>query len=289
MATTEQQPIFGITLPARETPRVSVVIPTLNEERDLPNLLDALANQTFRDFEIIIADANSPDRTREIADAAGCRIVEGGLPGPGRNVGADAARGELVLFLDADVAPEPDFLKKTITEFDERGLDIATCPAVPLKTRMSDAMMLSSYNAYMLLTQNIWPHAPGFCILIKRDLHMAMGGFDETVAVAEDHEYASRAARRGTFGVMITAHIPVSTRRFDSDGRFMTSIKYVMMALHRALVGEIKEDNRFFTYRFGHHYDETDRQRIMDILQQSPTDLAKRYAEVLRRQINLFD
>ena len=76
--------IFGYPTAASPAPRVSVVIPTLNEERDLPNLLHALRAQTFQDFDVVVADAGSPDNTRNIAHAHDCRIVEGGLPGRGR-------------------------------------------------------------------------------------------------------------------------------------------------------------------------------------------------------------
>lgn len=290
MRSSSQQPIFGTTTPAASAPRVSVVVPTLNEEKDLPHLLEALANQTFRDFEVIIADAGSSDSTRDIASAHGYRIVDGGLPGPGRNAGADAATGDYLLFLDADVLPEPDFLQSMIAEATERNLAIATCPAEPATNHVADALILSSYNAYVLLTQSIWPHAPGFCILIKRDLHIAMDGFDETIHVAEDADYTKRAARRGQFGMIVTARIPVSTRRFQNDGRFLTSIKYVTWDLHRALFGEITRDKSdLFTYKFGHHNNNEERQRIMDILQQSPSDLAKRYVEIIKKQLSIFD
>lgn len=63
------------------TPRISIVIPTLNEAAYLSTLLDSLKTQTFRGFEIIVADANSTDRTREIALEHGARVVQGGMPG----------------------------------------------------------------------------------------------------------------------------------------------------------------------------------------------------------------
>ena len=125
---------------------------------------------------------------------------------------------------------------------------------------------------------------------MKRDLHMAMNGFDEDVHVAEDADYARRAAKRGRFGILVTKHIPVSTRRFENDGRFLTSMKYVTWDLHRALFGEITLDRKErFAYKFGHHNEAIDRQRLMEILQQSPTDIAKKYLDIIKRQISLFE
>ena len=83
--------------------KLSIIIPTYNEENYLPLLLKSIQAQNFSDYEIIIADAGSQDRTREIARDADCRVVDGGLPAVGRNRGAESAQGEYLLFLDADV------------------------------------------------------------------------------------------------------------------------------------------------------------------------------------------
>ena len=81
---------------------ISIVIPAYNEERYLPILLDCIKKQTYKNHEIIVADANSTDSTRQIAKKYGCKVVKGGMPGIGRNNGAKAAKGEMLLFLDAD-------------------------------------------------------------------------------------------------------------------------------------------------------------------------------------------
>ena len=60
--------------------KLSIIIPTYNEEWYLPKLLDSLDNQTFSDFEIIVADNHSKDCTVSVAKKHGCRVVKGGLP-----------------------------------------------------------------------------------------------------------------------------------------------------------------------------------------------------------------
>jgi glycosyltransferase involved in cell wall biosynthesis len=65
---------------------LSVVIPTLNEEKYLPCLLHALRQQTYPPCEIIIADAHSSDRTRTAALRHSCRVVPGGRPAQGSNL-----------------------------------------------------------------------------------------------------------------------------------------------------------------------------------------------------------
>jgi len=74
---------------------LSIIIPTLNEENYLPFLLESIKNQDFKDYEIIVADAGSHDKTREIAKNFGCKVVSGGLPAKGRNEGTKFSRGNL--------------------------------------------------------------------------------------------------------------------------------------------------------------------------------------------------
>ena len=94
---------------------LSIVIPTMNEEEVLPKLLASIKSQDFDDYEIIISDNFSKDRTREIAESYGARVVDGGMPGPGRNRGAEAAKGDKLLFLDADVImPHEKFLSNIV-------------------------------------------------------------------------------------------------------------------------------------------------------------------------------
>ena len=75
--------------------KLSIIIPTYNEEEYLHKLLDSIKSQSFSDYEIIVADANSKDNTREIAISYGCKVVNGGLPAIGRNNGAKVAEGRL--------------------------------------------------------------------------------------------------------------------------------------------------------------------------------------------------
>lgn len=229
---------------------LTVVIPTKNEEVYLPKLLASLATQTLQPKAIIVADAHSTDRTREIARAAGAQVIDGGLPGVGRNRGAEQATTPYVLFLDADVElTDPTSLARMMDGMRKRGLDIATCEVSPLEAGKVDQLLHGAYNRYAKVVQHIFPHAPGFCILVRRSVHKKIKGFDETVIFCEDHEYVQRAARVGRFGVL-DVKVPVSIRRLERDGRFQTACKYVLAELHLATVGPIRHN--LFNYTFGH-------------------------------------
>lgn len=240
-----------------ETIMISIVIPTLNEERYLPLLLESLRRQTLKDFEVIVADAGSTDGTREAALLWGCRVIEGGLPAKGRNCGVRAAKGEWIVFLDADVVLPHDFLERALTEIRRRRLDIASPFIAPLNGKKIDKFFFGVYNWYSMLTRPVYPHAPGFCIFARRDLHEAIDGFNEATVLAEDHDYVLKASRTGKFGLLRRIRVPVSMRRFDKDGRVNIAFKYMAAEAHRIFLGPINSD--VFRYRFGHYHERSGR------------------------------
>src|SRR3989338_8659745 len=97
-----------------KTPFFSVIIHTLNEEKYLPNLLNSLKKQTYKDFEIIILDANSQDKTTEIAQLYKTKFPvlkilkkkKSTLPHH-RNIAASKTKGRYLVFLEADVILKP--------------------------------------------------------------------------------------------------------------------------------------------------------------------------------------
>ena len=219
------------------TRRLSVIVPTLNEAAYLPGLLDMLGAQTRPPDEIIIADAGSTDGTVDLARARGARVVRGGMPAVGRNAGARAATGDLFLFLDADVVPPPDFIARSVEEFESERYAIATSLIAALDGDLVDQVIAKATNLYFLVMQPISPHAPGFCILVRRAIHDEIGGFDESLRLSEDIDYARRASRYGKFGVLTSTRIPVSMRRVEKEGLVGLGLKYAWCEIY-ALAGK---------------------------------------------------
>jgi glycosyltransferase involved in cell wall biosynthesis len=248
--------------------KVSIVIPTLNEEQLLPLLLASIERQSCRDYEIIVADAGSTDRTRDVAGSFGATIVDGGLPGPGRNAGAERAQGEYLFFLDADVQLPDDFLENAVYELDDRYLDLATCEIRPLSTHVLDQVVHRFINATVRASLRIDPKAMGFCIFVLRRLWQRIGGFDETVRVGEDAEFVKRAAKLSQLHWLSSVHIDVSVRRFEKEGRLAHIKKGIRLNLHRALKGEVRSDAIEYEFaRYDEGPDEHSRKLIRKIEQ----------------------
>lgn len=198
---------------------LSIIIPTYNEEEYLPKLLDSIKSQSFDDYEIIVADANSTDKTREIAESYGCIVVDGGLPGVGRNNGARVAKGEYLLFLDSDLVLTDDYLRNVIYEFRMEHLGIAITQMLPLSDKTTDKLFHDFANYFMIGVEKIKPHGAGcYGMIAKRSLHEELGGFDESLTFGEDTDYIERLAQKERFRVIRNAKIGVSTRRLEEEG-----------------------------------------------------------------------
>jgi glycosyltransferase involved in cell wall biosynthesis len=228
---------------------LSIIIPTLNEEKYLPLLLESLSKQTYQNFEIIVADNHSIDGTPSIASRAEAKLVRGGLPARGRNNGARVAKNEWLLFLDADVILPPDFLEKAMSELEKSNFSVATCLVSPLSDKQIDKFLLGATNLYTQAVKNIFPHAPGFCIFCKKETHQLVGGFNEEIKLGEDIDYVFRSSKVGNFGLLNDIRVPVSVRRLDKDGRFNISVKYLAAEAHIIFLGPICSN--IFNYEFG--------------------------------------
>jgi glycosyltransferase involved in cell wall biosynthesis len=198
---------------------ISIIIPTFNEASYLPRLLASIRDQDYQDYEIIIADNASRDRTRGIARAHGARVVEGGVPGIGRNRGAKAARGEYLLFLDADTVLPPGFISSIMARFEKDFVDICVPWIRPIDgTNPIYRTIFQFSNTFFKLMEVIQPQGLGVCILTTRRLHDRIGGFSEKVRVSEDFDYINRASLVGRFRVYSHVFVYHSVRRYKAEG-----------------------------------------------------------------------
>lgn len=232
---------------------ISIVIPSLNEERYLPLLLSSIEDNNFSDKEIILADAGSTDKTLEIAKRYNCIIAKGGLPAFGRNEGAKLAKGDIILFLDSDVIVSSDFLDRSVKEFKDKNFDIASFCLIPSSNSKIVKFLLNIfYNYPILVLEKILPHA-AMGIMVKTDFFHKTGGFDMSIKLAEDHYFArfAKSKFKAKVGLIKSSKLFISDRRFKADGWVATGLKYLFCELYMIFIGPAKSN--IFVYKFNHY------------------------------------
>lgn len=265
---------------------LSIIIPTYTEEEYLPVLLESIKQQDFRDYEIIVADANSKDNTVKIAEEYGCIVVEGGMPAVGRNNGAKVAKGEYLLFLDSDLKLTEDYLAKVIYEFKMERLGIAITQMKPLSKKTEDKLLHDLANLFMISVEKIKPHGAGcYGIIAKRELHERCGGFNEELTFGEDTEYIERLAKKERFKVLRNAKIGVSTRRLEEEGLATLAKQYGKSTVNDFL--GIRTEASDLNYGFDHGKEYVSKHKLDKIaLESEKLDQLKNSYDESKQKIN---
>src|SRR5689334_5293479 len=194
------------TIGSNAAPRISVVMPVYNSERLLGECLSALRASTFDDYEIVIVDDSSTDKSRDIAAAHGARVVpSGGRLGPGRarNKGVEHARGDIVFFIDSDVVVRPDTLARLAAAFDRdaglSGLMAVQSPSMRFRNLCSVYKNLWMHYTYVRRAGEDVPLFYTTAAAIRRADFLASGGFDANYVDPniEDTDYGQKLARQG--------------------------------------------------------------------------------------------
>jgi len=168
----------------------------------------------------------------------------------GRNKGTEAANGDLLLFLDADVILPKNFFTKALKEFQERNLDVVTFCLEPQTEKKTKKILFELfYNLPILIFEKILSHASQ-AILVKKALHKHIGGFDQQIKFAEDHSYVRKAKKFGRYGILKSTRVLSSLRRFEKEGWLPLYLKYILADFYTVFFGDIKKD--IFKYEFGH-------------------------------------
>ncbi|MGF1688174.1 glycosyltransferase [Photobacterium japonica] len=238
---------------------ISIVIITLNEEKRIGRLLDDLSKQSHRNFEVIVVDSNSDDNTCLVAQG-----FEHALPALtvhnmqqrgaslGRNTGARLAQHERLLFLDADVRLAPTFLTNALYELDQRKLDVAGAYMGAENLSMGYRLGYAAFNTGLFLTAFFFPTAVGACLFSTRRVHEDIGGFDESIVLCEDCDYAKRAAKTWRWR-MIPVSFWFDPRRLEQEGFMKMGMTYLKANVRRFFKGEMR--NNEMEYKFGHYKD----------------------------------
>lgn len=220
--------------------KYSIIIPTLNEEKLLPQLLEQLSADiplAGSDYEIIISDGGSRDATEMIAKRFDCNFIkhESSIKeniSAGRNKGGKIARGEWLVFLNADVRLANvkkffNFLESKV--YSSSYLAVGGHVKVfPEEEIFSDKLYHGFYYYYFHLLNFIgMGNGRGECQIIRKDIFMRLGGYDENLAAGEDFDLFKRIKKIGK--ILLTDELLVfeSPRRFRRFGYFTVTMLWL--------------------------------------------------------------
>ena len=178
--------------PLPHYPKVSVVICAYNAERTMDACLASLADLRYPNYEVLIVNDGSKDRTSEIAEQyPGFTLIN--QPNRGlsvaRNVGMQAARGEIVAYTDSDCVVDPDWLTYLVYKFVRGGFVAVGGPNFP----PPEASAVATYVAaspggptHVLLNDEVAEHIPGCNMAFTKQALLGVGGFEPIFAAAGD-------------------------------------------------------------------------------------------------------
>jgi hypothetical protein len=238
-------------------PFLSVIIPALNEEKYLPRLLKDLANQSEKDFEVIVVDGNSEDQTAEkaVEFAAQCKlklvVSKKRNLAHQRNLGAKNANGQYVIFLDADTRIGRQFVQKLKKSAHSSKYLLFLPLHVPEKAKYHDKLLFKVLSFFIEASQlTDKPFSYGPSAMLQRHFFDHIGGYDETIFVYEDHEIVQRIRKMGVHAKLLqNIQVHFSMRRFKNEGRLNVLRKYLIASMQ--LLSSGKVDEKAFTYEMG--------------------------------------
>jgi glycosyltransferase involved in cell wall biosynthesis len=182
-------------------PSVSIIVPVFNGMSTLPDLLDSTERQDYAgEYEVILVDDGSTEGSGEYAEQRGYNVIRQKNQGPGiaRNVGANNARGELLVFTDSDCNLDPDFiteLTKPLLEPEIVGSQgVFYSNQKNIVARFIQAEILERYDRELKAETVDWIGTYAACY--RKDVFLANGGFSDIYS-SEDAEFSIRLSKQG--------------------------------------------------------------------------------------------
>ncbi len=238
-------------------PLISVIIPTLNEEVLLPRLLECFKNQTVKEFEVIVADGGSKDKTIQHAKAyeAHLQLIINQSKGKNvasqRNIGAGRAKGGYLFFIDADSAVTPTCIEDIRREINKNPHGVYLGYVRPDGTSpvLHAGYMIA--NAFVRLSQLLpRPLCSVGSMIIDKELFYKIGKYEEDIYIGEDHNIVRKAKESGAkVHCIYNVKITFSLRRVKQEGVLRTLYILIVGYFHALVKGDIKKP--IFTYEMG--------------------------------------
>jgi glycosyltransferase involved in cell wall biosynthesis len=222
----------------RKNPKISVVIPAFNEEKFLPKCLESLKNQDFKNFEVIVVDNNSTDKTAQITKEFGSILLSEKKQGVAfaRQKGFLKARGKIIASTDADTILPQNWLSRIFEEFKKDknlvafGGSCIFCSG-PLSAKLAARYLLS---LLLLLDKKFFGgwSLMGCNFALRKGAFLKIGGFNTNLKLNEDIEISYRLRKIGKVILDPNFKVKTSGRRYR-HGLIFGLINYAPTTIFR--------------------------------------------------------
>ncbi len=226
-----------------ETKLLSVIVPSLQEEKLLEKILSQFTNEIKEKYqlELIVSDGGSTDNTLDIARKYADIIIQkiGDYKqniSIGRNIGAKSATSETLLFINADtlINDIEDFFSKILKNIDKVDCAGITCPVYvhPEEENFVDKIFHNWLNYYFYSLNIIGlGMGRGECQVVKRELFFKVGGYNEQLAAGEDFDLFKRIRRHGKIYFLWDISVSESPRRYRKQGYFRVLLSWFINSI----------------------------------------------------------
>lgn len=247
-------------------PALSIIIPVLNEEKYLPTLLTDLSRQTYTDFEVVVVDGRSKDRTVEKANHFAHRLPKLTILNSDlsnvchqRNLGAAAASADLILFMDADNRLPTYFLQGIKYRLDLTDPDIFTtwiCAEENSSNSLAIATIINLYFDLQKGTDN--PPTIEAMLGFKKEVFNKLKGFNPKLAINEGNDIVRKAIKKGFhFELFRDPTYSFSLRRLRKQGTIRMIGTVSQLEIGRLLGRKMSVDKvrKLYPMKGGNYYD----------------------------------
>ena len=211
---------------------VSVIIPTLNEEKYVGRLLAQFTDEVKKkhNLEIIVSDGGSVDGTVELVkDKVDVLLLHNSSNrqtiAEGRNIGVKAAKGDILFFINADTCINniDHFFETIFDELKNPKVIAITCKVktFPEEEQLADKIFHTFHNYYFAALNYLGVGmGRGECNIIRREKFFEVGGYNETLTAGEDFDIFTRLTKKGKIRFLHNQVIFESPRRYRKQGYF---------------------------------------------------------------------
>ncbi len=250
----QEYAVFSTTASPQRNPLISVIVPVLQEEKILEDTLKYFPFELRKKYniELIVSDGGSTDRTIEIARKYADKVVlnddnKKQTIAEGRNRGASAAKGSIMVFINGDTVPEnPLFFFDYINFWSQNNGSYSECGALatrvsapPEMMRLRDKIFYSLHNGYVRLLNFFGiGMARGECHIIKAEHFKRSGGYNPEIIAGEDFDLYRRLAGFTKIGYVKELRVLESPRRFIKDGYLKTIYRWIVNSVSVMLFGK---------------------------------------------------